>query len=113
MQELVALERVGLVILILGLGLAALGAAALVTRLVVRRTLRLLRLGLALLAAGVALPLSWAGYRWAVRLDPATEYVGLHRPGVLLALVAIVAAAGAGLGGVLRRRWRGPGPRRR
>jgi len=40
----------------------------------------------------------WCYYRWMVRLEPETGYVGLHRPGVLALNVGVFIIAGALLG---------------
>ncbi len=40
----------------------------------------------------------WCYYRWMVRLEPETGYVGLHRPGVLALNVAVFIIVGALLG---------------
>ena len=40
----------------------------------------------------------WRWYSWLVRLDPATGYVGLHKPSVLFLNVIAFAAVGIILG---------------
>jgi len=40
----------------------------------------------------------WCYYRWMVRLEPETGYVGLHRPGVLALNVGVFIIVGAILG---------------
>ena len=50
----------------------------------------------------------WRYYRWTVRLDPVTGYVGLHRFSVLLINVAVFAVVGIILGLVYGRILRRP-----
>ncbi len=40
----------------------------------------------------------WCYYRWMVRLEPESGYVGLHRPGVLAVNVGVFIIVGALLG---------------
>jgi len=51
--------------------------------------------------------LLWCYYRWMVRLEPETGYVGLHRPGVLALNVGVFIIAGALLGLAYTRIFRG------
>jgi len=54
----------------------------------------------------------WCYYRWMVRLDPETGYVGLHRPGVVALNVAVFIIVGALLGLAYTRIFRGDAPSR-
>ena len=49
----------------------------------------------------------WRYYRWMVRLEPETGYVGLHRPGVLALNVGVFIIVGAILGLAYTRIFRG------
>ncbi len=49
----------------------------------------------------------WRYYRWMVRLEPETGYVGLHRPGVLALNVGVFIIVGAILGLAYARIFRG------
>jgi len=40
----------------------------------------------------------WCCYRWTVRLEPESSYVGLHKPGIIALNVAVFIVAGALLG---------------
>ncbi len=40
----------------------------------------------------------WCYYRWMVRLEPESGYVGLHKPGIIALNVAVFIVAGALLG---------------
>ncbi len=55
----------------------------------------------------------WRYYRWMVRLDPDTGYVGLHRPGVLALNVGVFIIVGALLGVAYTRIFRGDAPTRK
>jgi len=52
----------------------------------------------------------WCYYRWMVRLEPETGYVGLHRPGVLALNVGVFIIVGALLGLAYTRIFRGDAP---
>ncbi len=54
--------------------------------------------GAAVGLAGPIIYLLWRYYRWMVRLDPESGYVGLHRPGVLAVNVGVFIIVGAILG---------------
>jgi len=55
----------------------------------------------------------WCYYRWMVRLEPETGYIGLHRPGVLAVNVGAFIIAGAILGLAYARIFRGDAPAHR
>jgi hypothetical protein len=96
MREIVTLEQFdGLLLLLAALGvpLGALGG------LLLRRFPQGLALGL----LGPLIYVAWLLFRWTVRLDPATHYVGLYRPIVLAADVALFLALGLALGLLYRR----------
>jgi len=62
--------------------------------------------GLALGLLGPLAWLAWLLFRWTVRIDPETHYVGLYRPQVLLTDALIFLAAGTALGLLYRRIFR-------
>ncbi len=62
---------------------------------------------------GPIIYLLWCYYRWMVRLEPDTGYVGLHRPGVLVLNVGVFIIAGAILGLTYARLFRGDAPTRK
>jgi hypothetical protein len=103
MHELVTLEQLNR--LMLGVTLAGLPVGLIVGGLV--RALghrpRALAQGLFLGLTASAVGLLWLLFRWTVRLDPVNQYVGLYRPGVLAADVALFLALGVGLGWLWRK----------
>jgi hypothetical protein len=106
MHELVTLEQFNGVMRVVALAGLPLGAAlgALLAALT-RDRLRLAQ-GPALGLLGPLAGLAWLLFRWTVRIDPATHYVGLYRPGVLALDVVVFLAAGVGLGLLYRRVFR-------
>jgi len=52
----------------------------------------------------------WCYYRWMVRLEPESGYVGLHKPGVLAVNVGVFIIVGAILGLAYARIFRGDAP---
>ena len=54
----------------------------------------------------------WRYYRWMVRLEPESGYVGLHRPGVLAVNVGVFIIAGVLLGVAYARLFQGDAPTR-
>ena len=69
--------------------------------------------GAAIGLLGPILYLLWRYYRWMVRLDPESGYVGLHRPGVLAINVVVFIIVGAILGLAYARIFRGDAPTRK
>ncbi len=55
----------------------------------------------------------WRYYRWMVRLEPESGYVGLHKPGVLAVNVGVFIIVGAILGLAYTRIFQGDAPTRR
>ena len=55
----------------------------------------------------------WHYYRWMVRLEPESGYVGLHKPGVLAVNLGVFIIVGAILGLAYTRIFRGDAPTRR
>ena len=55
----------------------------------------------------------WRYYRWVVRLEPKSGYVGLHKPGVLALNVGVFIIVGALLGLAYTRIFRGDASTRR
>jgi len=55
----------------------------------------------------------WCYYRWMVRLEPETGYVGLHKPGVLAVNVGVFIIVGAILGLAYTRIFQGDAPTRK
>ncbi len=110
MHELIDLAKFELIVkLLAGAALpAGLVVGALLGR--ARRQMRgyLIR-GAALGLLGPILYALWRYYRWMVRLDPATGYVGLHKPSVRFINVAAFAAFGVVLGLVYGRIFSGGG----
>ena len=98
MREIVTLEQWDRVMLVVALAGVPLGALAGLALAAARRECRALGQSLALGLLGPLAGLAWLFFRWTVRLDPQTHFVGLYRPGVLAADVALFMAAGAGLG---------------
>ena len=96
MHEIVTLDQFNRVMLVVAAAGLPLGA-------ILGALLRRLRQGLALGLLGPLAGLAWLLFRWTVRIDPATHYVGLYRPGVLAADVVIFVALGIELGWLYRR----------
>ena len=55
----------------------------------------------------------WRYYRWMVRLEPESGYVGLHKPGVLAVNLGVFIIVGAILGLAYTRIFRGDASTRR
>ena len=55
----------------------------------------------------------WRYYRWMVRLEPESGYVGLHKPGVLAVNVGVFIIVGALLGLAYTKIFRGDAPTRK
>jgi hypothetical protein len=79
------------------------GAAAGGLAAVVGRERRLFWRGTALGLLGPLAGVVWVLFRWTVRIDPTTHYVGLYRPGVIAADMVAFLATGVGLGWLYRR----------
>jgi len=62
---------------------------------------------------GPILYVMWRYYRWMVRLEPESGYVGLHKPGVLAVNVGVFIIAGAILGLAYTKIFRGDAPTRK
>lgn len=106
MHEIITLEQFGRALGALAMAGPLLGATVGgVVAWVGRRRQPFLR-GLALGMLGPLLWLAWLLFRWTVRIDPETRYVGLYRPQVLIADVLIFVAAGIALGLLYRRIFR-------
>ncbi len=84
MYQLITLEqfdRLVVTVALVGLPLGAIIGGLVAAR---RRDRSFLLQGLALGLLGPLAWLLWRLFRWTVRLDPTTGYVGLYRPTVLL-----------------------------
>ncbi len=106
MHEIITLEQFGrtmAVVAVAGLLLGAIVGAGIAWA---RRSRQPLLRGLALGSLGPLLWLAWLLFRWTVRIDPQTHYVGLYRPQVLIADVLIFVAAGIALGLLYRKVFR-------
>jgi hypothetical protein len=103
MHELVTLEQFNWVIRLVALAGVPVGAALGALAAAATHQPRRLAQGLALGLLGPLAALAWLLFRWTVRLDPATHYVGLYRPGVLAVDVVLFLVAGVGLGWLYRR----------
>ena len=110
MHELVDLDKFDLAVRVVGLaGLpAGLIVGALLGRLRASRRWYLSR-GAAVGLLGPIIYGLWRYYRWTVRLDPVTGYVGLHRFSTLLINLGVFSVVGIILGVVYGRILRGPG----
>ncbi len=104
MHELIDLAKFELTLQIATAAVLAGGIASGVLLGRARRQMRryLIR-GAAIGLLGPILYALWRYYRWMVRLDPATGYVGLHKPSVLFISVVVFAAFGVVLGVVYGR----------
>jgi len=105
MREIITLAQLDTLVLWITLAGAPVGLflGALVKALCQRREAPWQGLFLGLVASGTGL--LWLFFRWTVRVDPAREYVGLYRPGVLLLNVLVFLALGLALGWLWR--WLG------
>ena len=103
MTELVTTEQFSHWLALAAAGALVAGAVLGGARAAWRRQWRYLGRGLAWGLLGPLAWLLWLAYRWAVRLDPQTEYVGLYRPGVILSLVVAALVLGSLVGWALRR----------
>lgn len=98
MHELVTLEQMEGVIWAVMLAAAPLGLLGGALWAAVSRRRQRLWQGLFLGLVGSGVGLLWELYRWTVRIDPVREYVGLYRPAVLAADVALFVVIGVALG---------------
>ena len=110
MHELIDLNKFDLIMRLVGIvGLpAGLLIGALLGQMRGRRRWYLSR-GAALGLLGPIAYGLWCYYRWTVRLDPTTGYVGLHKFSVMLINVAVFATLGIILGLAYGRILRHPG----
>jgi len=69
--------------------------------------------GAALGLLGLIIYALWCYYRWMVRLEPESGYVGLHKPGMLALNVGVFIIVGALLGLAYTKIFRGDAPSRK
>ena len=110
MHELIDLGKFELALRIAAAAVLALGlvSGALLGRARGNMAWHLTR-GAAIGLLGPILYALWRYYRWMVRLDPATGYVGLHKPLVLFISVVIFAIVGLVIGLIYGRIFSGGG----
>ncbi len=110
MHELVSLDKFDLAIRIVGLAGLPLGVVmgAILGRLR-RHSGWYVSRGAALGLLGPILYGVWCYYRWTVRLDPHSGYIGLHKFSTLLINLAVFVVVGIILGLIYRRILHRPG----
>jgi hypothetical protein len=106
MQEIVTLEQFSRVMAVVAVAAPLLGVTVGAVMARVRGSRQYFLRGLALGFLGPLAWLAWLLFRWTVRIDPETHYVGLYRPQVLLTDVLIFLTAGIALGLLYRKVFR-------
>jgi len=110
MHELVDLDKFDLAVRVVGLVGLPLGLLIGAVFGQLRGEIRwYLGRGIALGLVGPMIYGLWCYYRWTVRLDPTTGYVGLHKFSTLWVNIGVFAVVGAILGLIYGRILRRPG----
>lgn len=110
MHELVDLDKFDLAVRVVGLAGLPLGLLIGAVFGQLRGDIRwYLSRGLASGLLGPMIYGLWCYYRWTVRLEPTSGYVGLHKFSTLLVNIGVFAVVGAIVGLVYGRIWRGSG----